>query len=50
MNAQDTRRLTVLLPVSEVEQLRKLLRHDESMNDLLKRIVHERIVTREGTR
>jgi hypothetical protein len=49
MNDQDTRRLTVLLPVREVEQLRKLLLPDESMNDLLKRIVHERIITREGT-
>lgn len=43
MNATETRRLSVVLPVREVEQLRKLLRHDESMNDLLKRLLHERI-------
>lgn len=48
MNDQETRRLTVLLPVREVEQLRKLLLPNESMNDLLRRIVHERITMQEA--
>lgn len=43
MNTQDTRRLSIVLPVQDVEQLRKLLQRDESMSDLIKRIVHERI-------
>lgn len=50
MNTQDTRRLSIVLPVQDVEQLRKLLQRDESMSDLVKRIVHERIVAREGSR
>lgn len=43
MNTNDTRRLSIVLPVQEVEQLRKLLQRNESMSDLIKRIVHERI-------
>lgn len=50
MNTQDTRRLSIVLPVQDVEQLRKLLHRDESMSDLIKRIVHERITTAECSR
>lgn len=47
MNTQDTRRLSIVLPVQDVEQLRRLLHRDESMSDLIKRIVHERIILQE---
>ena len=43
MNTIETRRLSVLLTVSEVERLRKLLRPDEGMNDLLRRLLREAI-------
>ena len=37
----ETRRLTVVLPVTEVERLRAYLRPDESMADLLRRVLQE---------
>lgn len=39
----ETRRLTIVLPLAEVEALRQHLRPGEGMNDLLRRIVAERI-------
>jgi hypothetical protein len=38
-----TRRLTIILPLPEVESLRRQLRPGEGMNDLLRRIVNDRI-------
>ena len=37
----ETRRLTVLLPLAEVERLRKLCRPGEGMNEMLKRLLQE---------
>jgi hypothetical protein len=39
----ETRRLTICLTLPEVESLRRLLRPGEGMNDLLRRIVNDRI-------
>jgi hypothetical protein len=39
----ETRRLTLLLPLPEIEALRRQLRPGEGMNDLLRRIVNDRI-------
>ena len=39
----ETRRLTLLLPLPEVEALRRQLRPGEGMNQLLRRIIHDRI-------
>jgi hypothetical protein len=39
----ETRRLTVVLPLPQVEALRRLQRPGEGMNDLLRRIVNDRI-------
>jgi hypothetical protein len=39
----ETRRLTLLLPLPEIEALRRQLRPGEGMNDLLRRIVSDRI-------
>ena len=39
----ETRRLTVVLSLPEVEALRRQLRPGEGMNDLLRRIVNDRI-------
>ena len=41
----ETRRLTVVLSLPEVEALRRQLRPGEGMNDLLRRIVNDRIAT-----
>ena len=41
----ETRRLTVALPVHQVNALRRLQRPGEGMNELLKRIVNDRITT-----
>ena len=38
-----TRRLTLILTLPEVEALRRQLRPGEGMNDLLRRIVNDRI-------
>ena len=37
----ETRRLTVVLPLPEVERLRRLCRPGEGMNELLKRVLQE---------
>jgi|LakMenE18May11ns_1017448.scaffolds.fasta_scaffold6900964_1 hypothetical protein len=39
----ETRRLTVVLTVAEVAKLRPLLKPDEGMNELLKRVMMERL-------
>ena len=39
----ETRRLTLILTLPEVEALRRQLRPGEGMNDLLRRIVNDRI-------
>jgi hypothetical protein len=39
----ETRRLTLILTLPEVEALRRQLRLGEGMNDLLRRIVNDRI-------
>ena len=41
----ETRRLTLVLTLPEVEALRHQLRPGEGMNDLLRRIVNDRIAT-----
>jgi hypothetical protein len=41
--AIETRRLSVVLTLPEVEALRRHLQPEEGMNDLLRRIVHDRI-------
>lgn len=37
----ETRRLTVVLPLPQVEALRRLQRPGEGMNELLKRLITE---------
>jgi hypothetical protein len=37
----ETRRLTVLVPLPQIEALRRLLRPGEGMNDLLKRLIDQ---------
>ena len=37
----ETRRLTVVLPVQQVEALRRLQRPGEGMNEMLKRLLTE---------
>lgn len=39
----ETRRLTIVLPLAEVEALRRQLRPGEGMNELLRRIINDRI-------
>jgi hypothetical protein len=39
----ETRRLTICLTLPEIESLRRQLRPGEGMNDLLRRIVNDRI-------
>jgi hypothetical protein len=39
--ATSTRRLTVILPLPQVEALRRLQRPGEGMNELLKRLLTE---------
>jgi hypothetical protein len=39
----ETRRLTVVLPLPQIESLRRQLRPGEGMNDLLRRIVNDRL-------
>jgi hypothetical protein len=41
MTTGETRRLTVVLTVAEVERLRQYLQPDESMADLLRRVLQE---------
>ena len=41
----ETRRLTVVLPVQQVEALRRLQRPGEGMNELLKRLITELTAT-----
>jgi hypothetical protein len=41
MSNSETRRLTVVLTVAEVERLRQYLQPGESMNELLKRVLAE---------
>lgn len=41
----ETRRLSIVLTLPEVEALRRHLRPGEGMNDLLRRIVNDRIST-----
>jgi hypothetical protein len=41
MSNSETRRLTVVLTVAEVERLRQYLQPDESMADLLRRVLQE---------
>jgi hypothetical protein len=38
-----TRRLTLILTLPEIESLRRQLRPGEGMNDLLRRIVNDRL-------
>ena len=38
---QQHRRLTVLLPVAEVERIRMLCRPDEQMSDMVRRVLLE---------
>jgi hypothetical protein len=40
----ETRRLTVVLPLPEVEALRRELKPGEGMNELLRRIINDRIL------
>jgi hypothetical protein len=37
----ETRRLTVLVPLPQIEALRRQLRPGEGMNDLLKRLIDQ---------
>ena len=37
----ETRRLTVVLPIPQVEALRRQLRPGEGMNELLKRLIDQ---------
>jgi hypothetical protein len=37
----ETRRLTVLVPLSQIEALRRQLKPGEGMNDLLKRLIDQ---------
>ena len=39
----ETRRLTVVVSMPQVEALRRLLRPGEGMNELLKRVLMERL-------
>jgi hypothetical protein len=39
----ETRRLTIVVTLPEVESLRRQLRPGEGMNDLLRRIINDRI-------
>jgi hypothetical protein len=39
----ETRRLTVLLPLPQIDALRRELKPGEGMNELLKRIIADRI-------
>jgi len=39
----ETRRLSIVLTLPEVESLRRQLRPGEGMNDLLRRIVNDRL-------
>ena len=39
----ETRRLTIVLPTADVARLRQLLRPGEGMNELLKRVLMERL-------
>ena len=41
----ETRRLSIVLTLPEVEALRRQLRPGEGMNELLRRIVNDRIAT-----
>jgi hypothetical protein len=41
MSNSETRRLTVVLPLTEVERLRQHLQPGESMADLLRRVLQE---------
>jgi hypothetical protein len=41
MSNSETRRLTVVLPLPEVERLRAHLHPGESMSDLLRRVLQE---------
>lgn len=41
MSTNETRRLAVVLPLSEVERLRQYLRPGEGFNDLLRRVLQE---------
>jgi hypothetical protein len=41
MNNTETRRLSVVLPLTEVERLRRLCRPGEGMNEMLKRLLQE---------
>ena len=37
----DTRKLTMYVPVADIEKLRRKLRPDESITDLVKRLIRE---------
>jgi len=37
----ETRRLTVVLPIPQIEALRRQLRPGEGMNELLKRLIDQ---------
>lgn len=37
----DTRKLTMYVPVTDIEKLRRKLRPDESITDLVKRLIRE---------
>lgn len=50
MNQQETRRLSILVPVRDIEKLRALQQQDEGISDLMRRIIHERAITLEGAR
>jgi hypothetical protein len=39
--SHETRKLTIVLPVSDVERLRPLLREDEGFTCLIKRLLHD---------
>ena len=39
--SHETRKLTIVVPASDVERLRPLLREDEGFTCMIKRILHE---------
>lgn len=43
MNPDVTRKLTMYVPVADIEKLRRKLRPDESITDLVKRLIREAV-------
>jgi hypothetical protein len=48
MYVQESRKLTMFVPISDIEKMRKLLQKDESITDLVKRLIKE-AVTNQGS-